>query len=110
MQFFEIQKKLSEYSVTYIGKDLSENLTPINNIKDIEKSQKQLYPTDLGKVVNKLLVENFPDVINVEFTAKMEEEFDEIAEGTMKWKNVIKDFYGPFSIIVEQTKTSALPW
>lgn len=46
----------------------------------IEKVQKQLYPTELGKVVNELLIENFGDVINEEFTAKMEEEFDSIAE------------------------------
>ena len=46
----------------------------------IEKVQKQLMPTELGRIVNKLLVENFPDVINVEFTANIEKDFDEIAE------------------------------
>ena len=70
----------------------------------IEKSQKQLIPTELGKVVNRLLIANFSDVINVEFTAKMEEEFDKIAEGKEKWKNVIKDFYSPFEKIVEKVE------
>ena len=68
------------------------------------KEQKQLYPTELGKIVNKLLVENFPDVINVTFTAKMEEEFEQIAEGKLKWKDVISDFYGPFEFVVEKVE------
>ena len=71
----------------------------------IEKQQKQLVPTDLGRVVNKLLIENFGDVINVEFTAKMENEFDKIAEGNEKWKNVIKEFYTPFEQIVDKVET-----
>ena len=71
-------------------------ITTILTRRYIEKVQKQLIPTDLGRVVNKLLIENFSDVINVEFTAKMEEEFDKVAEGNEKWKNVIKEFYTPF--------------
>ena len=63
----------------------------------IEKIQKQIAPTELGKVVNSLLVENFTDVINVEFTAKIEEEFDKIAIGEQNWKDVIRNFYGPFA-------------
>ena len=73
--------------------------TIISTIVDrhyIDKKQKQLRPTELGKVVNKLLVENFPDVINVEFTADIENQFDEISEGKEEWKQVIREFYGPF--------------
>ncbi len=62
----------------------------------IEKEQKQLVPTELGRVVNKLLIENFTDIINVEFTADIENRFDEIAEGNEKWKEVIREFYKPF--------------
>jgi len=68
----------------------------------IEKVQKQLIPTDLGRVVNTLLVQNFKDVVNVEFTAKMEEEFDKIAEGNEDWKKIIQEFYTPFEKIVEK--------
>ncbi len=82
----------------------SPTITTILARRYIEKQQKQLYPTELGKIVNKLLVENFPDVINETFTAKMEEEFDRIAEGNLKWKNVIGDFYGPFAIVVEKVE------
>ena len=58
----------------------SPTITTILARRYIEKLQKQLHPTELGKVVNKLLIENFSDVINVEFTAQMEEQFDKIAE------------------------------
>ena len=54
--------------------------------------------------MNKLLIENFEDVINVEFTAKMETEFDEIAAGKIKWQDVIKEFYGPFETTVEKVE------
>ncbi len=82
----------------------SPTITTILARRYIEKEQKQLFPTELGKVVNKLLVENFPDVINETFTAKMEEEFDQIAEGRLKWKNVIERFYEPFEIVVEKVE------
>lgn len=70
----------------------------------IEKEQKQLVPTELGKIVNKLLIENFGDVVDVQFTAKVEEEFDLIAEGKENWKNIISDFYGPFEAEVEKVE------
>ena len=68
----------------------------------IEKDKKQLVPTELGKVVNKLLVENFPDIINVEFTANIEDQFDKIAEGQEEWKQVLREFYVPFEKEVEK--------
>ena len=74
----------------------SPTITTILERHYIEKEQKQLVPTELGKVVNKLLIENFTDIINVEFTAKIENEFDEIAEGKEPWKKMIREFYGPF--------------
>ena len=82
----------------------SPTITTILERRYVERIQKQLHPTDLGKVVNKLLTENFKDVINVEFTAKMEEEFDEIADGKEQWKNVIREFYGPFAKTVEKVE------
>ncbi len=77
-------------------------ITTILARRYIEKVQKQLMPTDLGRVVNNLLIENFGDVINEEFTANMEEQFDKIAEGEENWKKVIRDFYTPFEQIVEK--------
>ena len=82
----------------------SPTITTILERRYIEKEKKQLYPTELGKIVNKLLTENFTDVINVEFTAKIENEFDEIAEGHEKWKKMIREFYGPFEAEVEKVE------
>lgn len=73
--------------------------TIISTILDrryVERIQKQLSPTDLGKIVNNLLTENFTDIINVEFTADIENQFDKIAEGKEPWKQVIRKFYSPF--------------
>ena len=82
----------------------SPTITTILERRYIEKVQKQLIPTELGKIVNKLLTENFSDVINVEFTAKIENEFDEIAEGKEEWKRMIREFYGPFEEEIEKVE------
>ena len=82
----------------------SPTITTILDRRYIEKEQKQLVPTELGKIVNKLLTENFTDIINVEFTAKIENEFDEIAEGKEAWKKMIREFYGPFSKELEKVE------
>ena len=82
----------------------SPTITTILDRHYIEKEQRQLVPTELGKVVNKLLTENFRDIINVEFTAKIENEFDEIAEGKEPWKKMIRVFYGPFEKELEKVE------
>ena len=82
----------------------SPTITTILERRYVEKIQKQLHPTELGKIVNKLLTENFKDVINVEFTAKIENEFDQIAEGKEEWKKMIREFYGPFEQEVEKVE------
>ena len=82
----------------------SPTITTILERHYIEKEQRQLVPTELGKVVNKLLTENFTDIINVEFTAKIENEFDEIAEGKEPWKKMIREFYGPFEKELEKVE------
>ena len=82
----------------------SPTITTILERRYIEKVQKQLHPTELGKVVNGLLISSFPDIINVEFTAKMEDKMDSIAEGKEKWKEMLKEFYEPFSITLEKVE------
>ena len=82
----------------------SPTITTILERRYIEKEKRQLIPTELGKIVNKLLTENFTDVINVEFTAKIENEFDEIAEGKEEWKKMIREFYGPFEKELEKVE------
>ena len=82
----------------------SPTITTILERRYIEKEQRQLVPTELGKIVNKLLTENFADIVNVEFTARIENEFDEIAEGKEKWKKIIREFYGPFEQELEKAE------
>ena len=79
----------------------SPTITTILERRYIEKEQKQLVPTELGKIVNKLLVENFENVVNVKFTADIETKFDKVAEGKESWKNIIRSFYAPFIKEVE---------
>ncbi len=62
----------------------------------VEKEGKYFKPKEIGIIVNDLLVEHFPDIFNVKFTACMEKELDEIASGKQKWVPVISDFYIPF--------------
>ncbi len=72
----------------------------ISNILDREyvaqNESRQLMPTDLGFLVTDLLVESFPDILNVEFTAGMEDELDKIEDGKEKWTRAMKRFYTPF--------------
>jgi len=64
--------------------------------KYVEQRDRKLFATDLGMQVNKLLTKYFPEIINVAFTAKMEEELDTVASGKAKYVKVMKDFYDPF--------------
>ncbi|OGZ98445.1 MAG: DNA topoisomerase I [Candidatus Sungbacteria bacterium RIFCSPHIGHO2_02_FULL_47_11] len=73
----------------------------ISTVQDrgyVERFERRyLKPTEVGFIVNDMLVEHFPEVVDVEFTVKMEEELDEIATGTKGWQPVIREFYEPFS-------------
>ncbi|MEK7142302.1 MAG: type I DNA topoisomerase, partial [Patescibacteria group bacterium] len=61
-----------------------------------KNDQRRFAPTETGNMVNDLLVQHFPQIVDVNFTAKMEEDLDRIAEGQTKWVPVIKEFYEPF--------------
>ncbi len=65
--------------------------------KYVEEKERKLYALALGMEVNRLLTKSFPEIFNVEFTAKMEEELDTIASGKRAYKKVLNDFYSPFS-------------
>ncbi|MDP9375041.1 MAG: type I DNA topoisomerase [Chloroflexota bacterium] len=73
----------------------------------VEVVEKRLKPTDLGRVVNDLLVEHFPDIFDIGFTSRMEEELDEIAAGDRPWTPVIRAFYDPFARAVERAEGAA---
>lgn len=67
----------------------------------------KLFPTDLGLIVTDFLIEHFDKVMDYGFTARVEEEFDEIAEGAMVWNDMLKEFYTPFRKDVENTLENA---
>ena len=69
--------------------------------------KQKLFPTDIGMVVNDFLVEHFPGVVDFQFTANVEEEFDVIAEGNENWREMIRRFYDPFHKSIEHTKENA---
>ncbi|MCR5809108.1 MAG: type I DNA topoisomerase [Clostridiales bacterium] len=66
------------------------------------REKKQLLPTELGFVVTQLMKDNFKDIVDVTFTADMEEKLDEVEEGKKQWRKVIGDFYGPFEQSVDE--------
>ncbi len=71
-------------------------LTTIQARDYVEKIEKKYQPTEIGFLVNDMLVENFPEIVDINFTSHIEEELDDIAEGKIKWQEVAKEFYGPF--------------
>ena len=62
----------------------------------VTREKKRLYPTELGNVVNELMSRSFPDIVDIQFTADMENRLDEVEAGSMNWRSVISDFYAPF--------------
>jgi DNA topoisomerase-1 len=70
----------------------------------VRLEERRFFPEDVGEVVTDLLKEFFPDVVDVNFTAKMEEDLDEIAEGRLRWVQVLDEFYGPFERLLEKNE------
>jgi DNA topoisomerase-1 len=70
----------------------------------IERRENRFYPTELGTMINDLLVLHFPNILNVEFTAKMENGLDEVEEGKTEWVAVLREFYTPFQVELEKAK------
>ncbi|MBU0619084.1 type I DNA topoisomerase [Patescibacteria group bacterium] len=68
----------------------------------VEKIERRFHPTPVGKAVNQFLVSNFPQVIDYDFTAKMEDDLDEVARGKLDWQPMIKEFYQPFAEKLEK--------
>ncbi len=76
----------------------------ISTIQDREyvlKEERSFQPTDVGRLVNQLLIKGFPDILDTQFTAKMEDQLDEIAEGKSDWVGVLSAFYEPFNHALE---------
>ncbi len=81
-------------------------LTTIQARGYVGKNGKQLVPTELGFVTNDALVASFDSYVNVGFTAQMEDQLDDVAEGKIKWASMLREFYGPFAESVNQAQVA----
>jgi DNA topoisomerase-1 len=81
-------------------------LSTIRGKEYVKLEKGRFMPTELGSMVNDLLVVNFPDILNIEFTAQMEENLDKVEEGEKGWIETLKEFYGPFQKDLEMAKVS----
>jgi DNA topoisomerase-1 len=70
----------------------------------VEVEDRRMYPTELGALVNSLLVEHFPTVVDVDFTAHMEEDLDKVEEGQEDWVRLLHEFYGPFAEVLHKAE------
>ncbi len=96
-----IKRKIISFLLS--GATIKEELRSENT--GYEKNK--LFPTDIGMVVNDFLIENFKEILDFNFTAKVEQQFDEIADGKLQWKKMIKNFYDDFHKQVEVTTETA---
>jgi DNA topoisomerase-1 len=77
-------------------------LSTLETREYVSIEQRRIFPSDTGMVVTDLLVEHFPEIVDVTFTAKMEEDLDEIAEGHKEWPEFLRAFYDPFERLLEK--------
>jgi DNA topoisomerase I len=70
----------------------------------VQRAEKRFVPTELGRRVVEILTEYFPEIVDVEFTARMEGELDEIEEGKQRWRAVLEEFYGPFESTLKEAE------
>jgi DNA topoisomerase-1 len=80
-------------------------ISTIQDRKYVEKTEGRLVPTETGKTVHDFLIQGFPDLINVDFTSQLEEQLDEVEEGSKPWVTAVRDFYTPFTRELERAKT-----
>lgn len=89
-----------EYTVFKLKND---KILAEKEVENTGAEKGKLFPTDLGLVVTDFLKEHFEDIMDYNFTARIEQEFDEVAEGKLQWNKMIDDFYNPFKKDVEET-------
>ncbi len=96
-------KTLEEYGIgrpsTYAA-----TITTLTSREYVKREAKSLVPTELGEVITKLMKERFPKIVNVKFTAQMEEDLDEIENGKEEWQDVLESFYGDFEKTLKEAK------
>ncbi len=86
---------------------VKQNLTKETKTENTGAEKNKLFPTDIGVVVTNFLIQYFPTILDFNFTAKVEEEFDEIAEGNLDWQKMLGEFYHPFHKTVVDTSENS---
>ena len=105
----------ARYTEAMLVKTLEENgvgrpstyaptISTIVNRGYVTKENKVFYPTELGEIVNEIMVENFAYIFNIDFTAKMEENLDKVEDGAIAWKDVIREFYPPLDEKIKEAE------
>lgn len=97
-------KILEEYGIgrpsTYAA-----TITTITSREYVKREAKTLVPTELGEAITTLMKERFPDIVNVKFTAEMEDELDSVESGDVEWVKLLNDFYGDFETTLKEAKS-----
>ena len=97
------EKDGTERSYAVPALDADGHITRTERTESVGSDKGRLVPTDIGTVVNEFLTEYFPDILDYNFTARVEERFDDIAEGKLPWTAEIGDFYNMFHPVVDKT-------
>jgi len=79
-------------------------VTTLTQRNYVTKDNKIFYPTELGEIVNEILTKNFEDIVDVDFTAKMESDLDKVEDGEVEWKEILRHFYPNFSKQIEEAE------
>jgi DNA topoisomerase-1 len=79
-------------------------LTTLQQRGYIDRQGRRIFPTEIGELVNDLIVDHFPEIVDLGFTAKMEDDLDQIAEGNRPWVDVVQAFYEPFEVELEKAR------
>jgi DNA topoisomerase-1 len=105
---YVVKQDLEGKSRSFVVHTLTnKSITSETKTENTGAERAKLFPTDIGRVVNDFLVENFVKILEYKFTAKVEEEFDIIAEGDLDWKEMLRTFYNPFHENVTKTMNEA---
>jgi len=82
----------------------AQTISTLLNRGYVTKETRVLYPTELGEIVNEIMIDYFDDIVNVEFTAHMEDELDRIEHGEMPWKDIVRTFYPPLETKIHEAE------
>ena len=91
-------------NITTLSRTPGNPVVRSEKVENIGAEKGKLFPTDIGTIVNQFLMEHFTDIMDYNFTAKVEKDFDDIANGNQAWRTVIDQFYVPFHRNVKQTQ------